>query len=83
MEEVPQNSTRVHIYTDQFIIDGEIGMFSDTRMTDYIISAHEFIAVTNARVFSPDKKILCHADFLNIQKNKIVIIVPETEIKPA
>ena len=83
MEEVPQNSTRVHIYTDQFIIDGEIGMFSGTRMTDYIISAHEFIAVTNARVLTPDEKVLFHADFLNIQKNKIVIIVPEAELKPA
>lgn len=83
MEEIPQNRTRVHIYTDQFIIDGEIGMFSDTRMTDYIISAHEFIAVTNARVLTPDEKVLFHTDFLNIQKNKIVIIVPEAEIKPA
>lgn len=83
MEQEPQNRTKVRIYTDHFIVDGEIGMYSGTRMTDYIISAHEFIAVTNARVLTREEKALFQTDFLNIQKNKIVIIVPEAGMKPA
>lgn len=83
MEEMPQDKTKVRIYTDQFIIVGEIGKFSGTRMTDYIINAHEFIAVTDAKVLTPEENVLFRADFLNIQKGKIVIIVPEAEIKPA
>lgn len=83
MEETSQDKTTVRIYTDRFIVVGDIGMFSGTRMTDYIINAHEFIAVTHARVLSLEEKVLFRADFLNVQKSKIVIIVPESEIKPA
>lgn len=42
-------------------------------MTDYIINAHEFIAVTNARILSPEEKVLLRANFLIVQKSKIVI----------
>jgi hypothetical protein len=83
MEEIPQDKTKVRIYTDQFIIEGEIGMFSGIRMTDYTNSAHEFIAVTNACVLNLEEKVLFRAGFLNVHKNKIVIIVPEAEMKPA
>jgi hypothetical protein len=83
MEEAPREKTNVRIYTDQYIIEGDIGMFSGIRMTDYIISAHEFIAVTNACVLSHDERVLFRAGFLNVHKNRIVIIVPEAEIKPA
>ena len=83
MEEVPKDKTRVRIYTDQFIIEGEIGMFSNIRMTDYMINANEFIAVINACVLSIDERVLFRSDFLNIQKNKVVIIVPEALEKPA
>lgn len=83
MEEVPQDKTNVRIFTDRFIIDGKIGLFSGTRMTDYINNAHEFIAVTNARVLTLEEKPLFQTKFLNLQKNKIVIIVPEDGIRPA
>ncbi|BBO90160.1 hypothetical protein [Desulfosarcina ovata] len=82
MQEEPQDRTKVRIYTDQFIIVGEIAMFSDTRLTDYIISAHDFIAITHAQVCNLENKVLFNADFLNLQKDKVVIIVPETMMKP-
>ena len=83
MREEPQDRTKVRIYTDQFIISGEIAMYSDSRLTDYIISAHDFIAVTNAQVRNLAEKSLFGADFLNIQKDKIEIIVPEVMVRPA
>lgn len=81
MQEAPQGTTKVCIYTDRFIIVGEINMFSDTRLTDYMIGSNDFIAVTNAHVRTLKDRALFSADFLNVQKNKITIIVPETMVK--
>jgi hypothetical protein len=77
-----QGKTRIRLYTDQFMIVGEIAMFPDTRLTDYIVGAHDFIAVTDAVVQTREEKVLFSADFLNVQKNKIVFIVPEAMVKP-
>lgn len=83
MQETPGDKTTVRILTDQFVITGEISMFSDTRLTDYIISAHDFIAVTNAKVRTIEGQALFDSDFLDIRKEKIVIIVPEAMITSA
>jgi Family of unknown function (DUF6812) len=77
-----QDRTKIRIYTDRFLIVGEIAMFSDARLTDYIVGAHVFIAVTNAIVQTLEEKVLFSADFLNVQKDKIVVIVPEMMVKP-
>ncbi|MEJ2660910.1 MAG: hypothetical protein P8Z73_09330 [Desulfobacteraceae bacterium] len=74
--------TKIRLYTDQFLISGEIAMFSDTRLTDYIVGAHSFIALTNAVVQTLEEKVLFRTDFLNVQKNKIVVILPESMVKP-
>lgn len=78
-----QNQTAVHIYTDQFMIAGEIAMYADNRLTDYIVGAHSFIAVTHAVVHDTNNQLLFKADFLNVQKSKIVIIVPAAMVTPA
>jgi hypothetical protein len=82
MEEQGQGMTKIRLYTDQFLISGEIAMFSDTRLTDYIVGAHSFIALTNAVVQTLEEKVLFRTDFLNVQKNKIVVILPESMVKP-
>jgi hypothetical protein len=82
MEDQGQGRTRIRLYTDQIMIVGEIAMFPDTRLTDYMVGAHDFIAVTDAVVQTREDKVLFSADFLNVQKNKIVLIVPEAMVKP-
>ena len=82
MAETYQDRTKVHILTDQFKIIGEIAMFADTRLTDYMLSAHDFIAVTGAAVHDFENNPLFNADFLNVKKDKIVIIVPAAMVKP-
>jgi hypothetical protein len=81
MEDQGQDKTKIRLYTDQFVIIGEIAMFTDTRLTDYIVGAHAFIAVTNAVVQNLEGKVLFSADFLNVQKSEIVVIVPEAMVK--
>jgi Family of unknown function (DUF6812) len=83
MVDQDQGKTKIRIYTDRFMVVGEIAMFSDTRLTDYIVGAHTFIAVTQAVVQTLDEKVLFSTDFLNVQKDKIVLIAPEAMVKPA
>ena len=82
MEDDRQDRTKIRIYTDQFMIVGEIAMFADTRLTDYITSARDFIAITNAEVSDTHgRTIHFKADFLNVQKDRIVVILPEEMVK--
>jgi hypothetical protein len=81
MEDQGQDRTKIRIYTDQFMIIGNIAMFPDTRLTDYMVSAHAFIAVTDAVVQTLEEKVLFNSEFINVQRNKIVVIVPESMVK--
>jgi hypothetical protein len=82
MENELQDKTKVRIYTDKFMIVGEIAMFNDARLTDFMVGAHAFIAVTNAVVQSLEDRMRFTAEFLNVQKDKIVIILPDEMAKP-
>ena len=77
MEENLQDRTKVRIYTKQFMIVGSIAMFADSRLTDFMAGANEFIAVTDVAVSMLDGKALFKSAFLNVQKEKITIILPE------
>lgn len=72
-----QGKTRVRIFTDQFMIIGDIAMFSDTRLTDFIVGAHSFIAVTDVSVSKLDGEVLFSAEFINLQRDRIVMVLPE------
>jgi len=82
MTEDQQDRTKVRIYTDQFMIVGDIAMFADSRLTDFMVSAHDFIAVTDVAVNNLDGKPLFKTAFLNVQKERIAIILPESMVAP-
>lgn len=80
--EKQEDRTTVRIYTDQYFIIGNIAMFADSRLTDFMVSAHDFIALTDATVSNLEGNPLFRTAFLNVQKDKIVIILPEDMVKP-
>ena len=80
MPEGQQDRTKVRIYTDQFMIVGDIAMFADSRLTDFMVSAHDFIALTDVTVNTLDGKTLFKTAFLNVQKEKINITLPESMV---
>ncbi|BBO74670.1 hypothetical protein DSCW_20870 [Desulfosarcina widdelii] len=80
MTEENQDRTKVRIYTDQFMIIGDIAMFADSRLTDFMVSAHDFIALTDVTVNTLDGKTLFKTAFLNVQKEKINITLPESMV---
>ena len=62
----------VKIWTDSFIITGEI----DTLLTDYIRENKDFIAVTQVKVSDRNDKDLFRTHFLNVSTSHIEIILP-------
>ncbi len=67
---------QVRIWTDSFVINGEIDTQRDERLTDYIRERKGFIAVTQARVMDRDGKDLFRTHFLNVSTSHIEIILP-------
>jgi hypothetical protein len=66
----------VKIWTDSFIITGEIDTLRDERLTDYIRENKDFIAVTQVRVSDRSEKDLFRTHCLNVSTSHIEIILP-------
>jgi len=81
MEDNYQGRTTVRIYADQFMLVGNIAMFADSRLTDFMVGAHEFIALTDVTVSNLEGRALFKTAFLNVQKEKITIILPEDMVR--
>jgi hypothetical protein len=82
MTEDQQDRTRVRFYTNQFMIVGDIAMFTDSRLTDFMESANNFIALTNVTVSNSEGEKLFKTDFLNVQRSKITVALPENMVTP-
>lgn len=67
----------VIILTQNYRIKGRIDLPPDERVTDYVTSAKNFIAITDAEVRDLDGRILFNAGFMNLHRDHIVIIAPE------
>ena len=70
------DKTKVVMLTSHHRIKGNISLYSNARLTDYIVEAKPFIAVTDAEVMGINSKLVFTASFLNVQKDHIEIIVP-------
>ncbi len=66
----------VKIWTNNFVITGEIDTLRDERLTDYIRENKDFIAVTQVHVSDRNERDLFRTHFLNVSTNHIEIILP-------
>ncbi len=73
----PEGKTRVMILTGHYRITGEINLLPGARLTDYIVDAKSFIALTDAEVSDLDGRRLLTSAFLDVQRNRIEVIIPE------
>ena len=71
------NKTKVTILTGAYRIKGYIELTPGARVTDYMVEAKDFIAVTQAEVWEHggDRKII-NAPFINVSRHHIQIITP-------
>jgi hypothetical protein len=72
-----EGKTRVIILTDTYRISGQIELVLGARVTDYILGAKQFIAVTDAGVSDLQGTKHFTAPFLNVNRDRVHIILPE------
>ena len=70
-------NTRVVILAGAYRIKGEIELVPGARITDYIIDAKEFFAVTKAEVWDLEGRKIFSAPFLNVSRSLVVVIAPD------
>ncbi len=71
-----QDKMKVTIFTGTYRISGVIELFQGARLTDYLVEAGSFIAVTNAEVLDRDNQRVLNSPFLSVNRDNIEIILP-------
>jgi hypothetical protein len=70
----------VMIQTVTHRIHGNIHVSQGRRLKDELDIPEKFIAVTEAVIFLPDGQVLYQANFLAVQRDEIVWVMPDNEI---
>lgn len=70
------NKTKVTILTGSYRIKGYIDLMPGARVTDYMIDAKDFIAVTEAEVWEAGDRKVTSAPFVNVSREHIQIVIP-------
>ncbi|MGE5129942.1 MAG: hypothetical protein ACM3IK_09945 [Sphingomonadaceae bacterium] len=73
---MPESRTKVVILTDTYRIKGYIELVPGARITDYMIGAKDFIAVTDAEVWEREGRQVFTAHFINVRRDHIVVVSP-------
>ena len=72
--------TPVMIQTVTHRIHGNIHVCQDRRLKDELNLPERFIAVTDAVIYLPDGQVLYQANFLALQRDEIIWVIPDSEI---
>ena len=73
-----ESRTRVTILTRNYRIRGYVDVLPGARVTDYIVGAKHFVAVTDAEVYEPElggRQVLT-APFIDINRDHIELLAP-------
>lgn len=69
--------TRVVILAGAYRIKGEIELVPGARITDYMLDAKAFFAVTRAEVWDLEGRRIFSAPFLNVRCDQVVLVAPD------
>lgn len=70
------DKTEVIICTKDFRIRGRVALVPGARLTDFIVEAHQFIAVTDVEVKDAQGNSVLQTPFLDLNRDHIVFILP-------
>ena len=70
------NKTKVTILTGTYRIKGYIELMPGSRVTDFMVEAKDFIAVTDAEVWELGERKVLTVAFLNVSRQHVQIITP-------
>ena len=78
-----EHRKKVVILTDTYRIKGYIELQPGSRMTDYMLSAKEFIAVTDAEVWTLDGTgLVLSAQFVDVRLDQIEVVTTTDKQQP-
>jgi len=71
------SKTRVMILAGPYRIKGEIELVPGARITDYMLDAKAFFAVTKAEVWDLEGRRIFSAPFLDVSRDQVVVVAPD------
>ncbi|HVB48552.1 MAG TPA: hypothetical protein VNF69_09210 [Burkholderiales bacterium] len=71
-----ETRTKVILLTSTYRIKGYIELMPGARVTDYMVEAKGFIAVTDAEVWELAGRQVFTAPFINVSRDHIVVVAP-------
>lgn len=71
-----ENRIKVMILTGTYRVKGFIDIVPGARVTDYMVEAKDFIAVTDAEVRDLNDRHIMNTTFLNVSRQHVQIISP-------
>jgi hypothetical protein len=79
-----ENMTKVVILTASYRIRGYIDVLPGARVTDYMVGAKGFIAVTEAEVWSvAGNGLVLAAEFIDVSRDQIQVITVQELTQPS
>ena len=72
-----EGRTRVVLLANSYRIKGEIELVPTARITDYMIEAKPFFAVTNAEVWDLEGRKILTAPFIDVCRDHVTVIAPD------
>jgi hypothetical protein len=76
---ISKYSVHSTIQTTSHRIEGNIYVKQGERVLDELTSCGQFIAVTDASIYHPQGEILYNADFLTLNADHIIWIIPQED----
>ena len=71
-----EDRANVIIFTKHYQIKGEIFLYEGARLTDYMLEAEPFIAVSDAEILDHQHNHIFTTSFVNVNRDHIEIILP-------
>ncbi len=71
-----ETRTKVILLTSTYRIKGYIELMPGARVTDYMVEAKGFIAVTDAEVWELAGRQVFTAPFINVSRDHVVVVAP-------
>ena len=72
-----EQRTRITVLTGTYRVKGFIDLVPGARVTDYLVEAKDFIAITDAEVRGLDDRDIMNAAFLHVSREHIQVVAPQ------
>ena len=62
-------------------IQGQVHVRQDARIKDELDSAPHFLAITDARIYDAEGRLLYETDFVAVNKEHVLWVLPQQDMK--